>query len=107
MKLFVRNLPYTCTDEQLREIFEEAGTVVSAKVVTDRYTGKSRGFGFVEMSSAAEGKDAIEKINGKSIDGRTLEVDKAKESAPRENGGGSGGGGRPPQRDRGFRRTRP
>ena len=79
MKLFVRNLPYSLRDEDLKQIFERAGTIVSAKVVMDRETGRSRGFGFVEFSTEEEGKKAIQELNGFSIQGRSLEVDKAKD----------------------------
>lgn len=95
MKLFVRNIPYSFTDDQLREVFEAVAPVVSAKVVTDRETGASRGFGFVEMADFAGGKLAIEKLNGHEVEGRALVVDKARDN-PREGRGGGGeyrGGG--------------
>ena len=85
-KLFVGGLPYSTSNERLREVFAECGTVESAVIVTDRETGRSRGFGFVEMGSAEEAETAISKFNGQEIDGRRLQVEKAKE-------GGSGGGG--------------
>ncbi len=90
MKLYVGGLSFDTTDDGLRAFFEEAGTVESASVVTDRYSGRSRGFGFVEMSNEAEGRKAIEDLSGKSLDGRTLTVDQAR---PRAGGGGGGGGG--------------
>jgi RNA recognition motif-containing protein len=94
MKLYVGGLSFDTTDDGLRAFFDEAGTVESASVVTDRYSGRSRGFGFVEMSNEAEGRKAIEELNGKSLDGRTISVDQAR---PRSEGGGprrGGGGGR-------------
>jgi len=95
-KLFVGNLPFTADDSSLQEIFAQAGTVESAKVITDRDTGRSKGFGFVEMSSDAEAADAIAKFNGAEYEGRAINVSEAKPMAPRENrggGGGFGGGG--------------
>ena len=85
-KLFVGGLNFATSNERLRELFAEAGQVDSATVVTDRDTGRSRGFGFVEMASAEDAEQAISKFNGQEIDGRRLQVEKAKE-------GGSGGGG--------------
>ena len=91
-KLYVGNLSYQTTDQDLSKMFAEAGTVVSAQVITDRETGQARGFGFVEMSSPAEAEAAISAINGRNVDGRALVVN---ESKPREGGGGGGsrGGG--------------
>jgi RNA recognition motif-containing protein len=91
-KLYVGNLSYQTTDQQLSELFAEAGNVSSAQVVTDRYTGQSRGFGFVEMATEDEAQQAIAAINGRTVGGRALVVN---ESRPREDGGGnrSGGGG--------------
>lgn len=87
-KLYVGNLSYNASDSSLRELFSQSGTVTSAQVVTDRYTGESRGFGFVEMSTEAEAQAAISEFNGKDHGGRTLTVN---ESKPREGGGGGGG----------------
>lgn len=81
MNLFVGNIPYSMTDDRLAEIFSEAGTVVSAKVITDKFSGRSRGFGFVEMSTDEEGKKAIETLHQKDIEGRPLVVNEAR---PRE-----------------------
>ena len=95
-KLFVGGLNFATSNERLRELFAEAGQVDSATVVTDRDTGRSRGFGFVEMGSAEEAEQAIAKFNGQEIDGRRLQVEKAKEGGsggPRRGGGGFGGGG--------------
>ena len=82
-KLFVRNFPYDLTDDQLKEIFEAAGEVTEAKVITDRYTGKSRGFGFVTMSTPEGCQKAIDEINGKEIGGREIVVDHARDSQRR------------------------
>jgi RNA recognition motif-containing protein len=96
--LYVGNLSYDVDDSSLQEMFSTYGTVESAKVIMDRYTGQSRGFGFVELSSNEEAQAAIEALDGKEHGGRTLKVNEAK---PRENrdrggrgGGGGGGGGR-------------
>ncbi len=89
-KLYVGNLSFNITNEDLQEHFAQAGTVESAKIVDDRDTGRSRGFGFVEMSSAEEATAAIEKFNGQDFDGRNLVVNEAR---PREEGGGGGRGG--------------
>ena len=90
MKLYVGNLSFNTSDADLQELFGQIGTVQSANVVEDRDTGRSRGFGFVEMSSKEEGNEAIEKLNGRELDGRELKVNEAK---PRENRGGGGGRG--------------
>jgi RNA recognition motif-containing protein len=92
-KLFVGNLPFSATDSSLEQIFAQAGTVESAKVITDRDTGRSKGFGFVEMSSDAEATDAIAKFNGADYEGRPMTVNEARPMAPREGGGGGGGRG--------------
>ncbi len=89
-KLYVGNLSYQMTDQELNDLFAEAGNVTSAQVVTDRYTGEARGFGFVEMASEDEAQQAIAAINGRNVGGRALVVN---ESRPREGGGGSRGGG--------------
>ena len=91
MKLYVGNLAFQTSSDDLQQLFAQAGTVESASVVEDRETGRSRGFGFVEMSSKEEGAAAIEQFNGKEVNGRNLTVNEAK---PRENRGGGGGGGR-------------
>jgi RNA recognition motif-containing protein len=94
-KLYVGNLPFSMTDEALMEAFAQCGTVESARIITDRDSGRSKGFGFVEMASDQEAQDAIEKLNGADLQGRTLTVNEARPMAPRENrGGGHGGGGR-------------
>jgi RNA recognition motif-containing protein len=90
MKLYVGNLAFATSSEDLQDLFGQAGTVESASVVTDRDTGRSRGFGFVEMSSREEGEAAIEQFNGREVGGRSLTVNEAK---PKERSGGFGGGG--------------
>jgi RNA recognition motif-containing protein len=90
-KLYVGNLSFSTSSEELRQAFSEAGTVESASVVEDRDTGRSRGFGFVEMASQEEGEKAIELFNGKEMNGRKLTVNEAR---PREDRGGRGGGSR-------------
>ncbi len=90
MKLYVGNLSFQTSSEDLQQLFAQAGTVESASVVEDRETGRSRGFGFVEMSSNEEGQTAIQQFNGKEINGRSLTVNEAR---PREDRGGSRGGG--------------
>ena len=89
MKLYVGNLSFQTSGEDLQELFAQAGTVESASVVEDRDTGRSRGFGFVEMSTKEEGEAAIAQFNGKEVQGRALNVNEAK---PREDRGGGGGG---------------
>jgi len=100
MNIYVGNLSYGVSDDNLREIFEAYGTVSSAKVITDKYSGRSKGFGFVEMDNDAEGNAAIEQLDGAEIDGRPVKVNEAR---PKEDnrgggrgnrgGGGYGGGG--------------
>ena len=88
-KLYVGGLPYAVTDEKLQEIFSVHGTVESARVIADKFTGQSRGFGFVEMSSGSEASAAISGLNGTQYDGRTLVVNEAKPQTSRnDNGGG-------------------
>ena len=89
MKIYVGNLSFHTSEADLQELFSEFGSVESCRVITDRDTGRSRGFGFVEFGSDAEGRAAIEKMSGKEIDGRALTVNEAK---PQENRGGGGGG---------------
>src|SRR6266581_430051 len=91
MKLYVGNLSFQTSSEDLQELFASAGTVESAAVVEDRETGRSRGFGFVEMATKEEGAAAIEQFNGKEFNGRNLNVNEAR---PREDRGNRGGGGR-------------
>jgi len=93
-KLFIGGLSFSTSDERLRELFATAGTVESAAVVTDRDTGRSRGFGFVEMSTAEEAAEAVKKFNGQEVDGRTLKVELANPSGGGRSGGGYRGGNR-------------
>src|SRR5688572_14873723 len=90
-KLYVGNLPYSATEQSLREAFTASGTVDSVSLITDRDTGQSKGFAFVEMASDREAQAATEAMNGKMLDGRQIKVNEAK---PRENRGGGGGGNR-------------
>ena len=104
-KIYVGGLPYATTDAQLQEIFSVHGQVESARVITDKFTGRSRGFGFVEMTNSDEAQKAIQALNGTDLDGRNLTVNEARpqERRPggfgdrggeRRGGGGGGGGGR-------------
>lgn len=95
MNIFVGNLSFDTRDEGLREAFAPYGTVSSAQVVMDRESGRSRGFGFVEMPSDDEARKAISALNGKDLGGRPMTVNEARPKAPRRdfNGGGGGGGG--------------
>ncbi len=93
-KLYVGGLPYSATESQLTSLFAEHGTVESARVIADKFTGQSRGFGFVEMSTAEEAKAAITALNGSQMDGRSLTVNEAKPMEPRSGGGAGGGGSR-------------
>ena len=93
-KLYVGGLPYSVTDGQLQEIFADHGTVESARVIADKFTGQSRGFGFVEMGSGDEAQKAINALNSTELEGRTLVVNEAKPMASRDGGGGGSRGGR-------------
>ena len=90
-KLYVGNLTYGVNDDSLRQMFEAHGSVQSAQVIMDRDTGRSKGFGFVEMGTDQEAQTAIREMNGKQVDGRALTVNEAR---PKTEGGGGGGGGR-------------
>ncbi len=94
-KLFVGGLPFSTTDEELKELFAAHGTVASARVITDRDTGRSKGFGFVEFEDDAEGKKAEAALNGSDLGGRAITVNEARpmEQKPRRDFGGGGGGG--------------
>ena len=92
-KLFVGNLSFQATEEDLRELFQQAGTVESVRIVTDQFTGRPKGFGFVEMSTPEEASRAVEQLNGRVFRDRNLVVDQARSQGP-----GGGGGGRPPGR---------
>ena len=90
MDIYVGNLPYSVNDQQLQELFQAHGTVTSARVIIDRFSGDSKGFGFVEMPDTHEALNAIKALNEQDCDGRRLRVN---ESQPRPRGGGGGGGG--------------
>src|SRR5213079_1984758 len=91
MNIYVSNLSFNVQDEDLKEFFTEYGEVSSAKVITDKFTGRSRGFGFVEMPDDEAAKKAIAELNGSEIDGRTIAVNVAEERKERTGGGGGGG----------------
>jgi RNA recognition motif-containing protein len=93
-KLYVGGLPYSVTDDALKQSFSQAGTVVSATVIMDKFTNKSKGFGFVEMSSEEEAKAAIAMFDGKDYEGRILKVNEARPMEPRDNRSFGGGGQR-------------
>lgn len=92
-KIYVGGLPYSATEQQLSDLFAAHGAVASARIITDKFTGQSRGFGFVEMSSDAEAQAAITALNGSEMGGRTLTVNEARPQEPRTGGGGGGGRG--------------
>ena len=102
-KLYVGNLSYNVTEERLQQHFAQHGGVVSARIITDKFSGHSKGFGFVEMSSDQEAEKAINALNGTDFEGRNIVVSEARPQAPRAPRPGSEGGfgsGRPPRRDR-------
>lgn len=91
-KLYVGGIPYSFNDQELESLFAESGSVVSAKVIIDRDTGRSKGFGFVEMSSTDEAEQAIKRLNGSVQEGKTITVNEAKPERDRRSGGGGGRG---------------
>ena len=93
-KIYVGGLPYSATEQQMNELFGAHGSVASVRIITDKFTGQSKGFGFVEMSSDAEAQAAITALNGSEMGGRTLTVNEAKPMEPRSGGGGGGFGNR-------------
>lgn len=99
-KIYVGGLPYSASEQQLSDLFTDHGSVASARIITDKFTGRSRGFGFVEMTTDDEAKTAIEALNGTQMDGRTLTVNEARPQEPRSGGGGFGGRGGPGGPDR-------
>jgi RNA recognition motif-containing protein len=105
-KLYVGGLPYSVTEEQLQELFSAHGTVESARVISDKYTGQSRGFGFVDMSSSAEAQQAIKALHGTQLSGRTLIVNEARPQEQRSERSGGGGGNRGGGGGGGERRNR-
>ena len=92
-KIYVGGLPYSTVDQELSDLFSPHGNVESARIIMDKFTGRSRGFGFVEMSSEEEAKAAIEALNGTELGGRSLTVNEARPQTPRSRDGGFGGGG--------------
>jgi len=92
-KLYVGNLPYSASEQDLSEKFGACGTVESAKLITDRDTGRSKGFGFIEMATDAEAQAAIDALNGQDYDGRPMKVNEARPQEKRSGGGGGGRGG--------------
>ena len=94
MNIYVSNLSFNVQDEDLKEFFAEYGEVTSAKVITDKFTGRSRGFGFVEMSDDAAAQKAIQELDGATVEGRAIKVSEAKPREQRPSTGGNGGGGR-------------
>ena len=96
MNIYVGNLSYSATEASMKDLFEGYGTVTTAKIVTDKFTGSSRGFGFIEMPNADEAQRAIDELNGKDFDGRKIVVN---ESRPRET---TGRDNRPPRREGGY-----
>ncbi len=93
MNIYVGNLPREATEEDLRQAFEAFGQVTSAKIITDKFTGDSRGFGFVEMSNSSEAQSAISGLDGKNLKGSTLRVNEARPRRDDRRGGGGGRGG--------------
>src|SRR6185437_8792290 len=93
-KLYVGNLSFNTTENELQELFSQAGAVQEVTLMQDKFTGKSRGFAFVTMGSEQDAQNAIAKINGQTVEGRTLTVNEARPREPRPPGGGGGGGGR-------------
>ena len=94
MNIYVGNLSFEVTDDDLRQLFSAHGEVESASVVKDRFSGESRGFGFVEMPAKKDADAAIAALNGTDVKGRSITVNEAKPKAPKSGGGGGGGGGR-------------
>ena len=102
-KVYVGNLPYNVTEERLQQHFAQHGSVLSARIITDKFTGRSKGFGFVEMGGDQDAAKAISALNGTDFEGRNIVVSEARPQAPREprsEGRGGFGGERPPRRDR-------
>tara|TARA_R110002111_G_scaffold102125_1_gene158171 strand:- start:806 stop:1129 length:324 start_codon:yes stop_codon:yes gene_type:complete len=93
INIYVGNLPFSTTDTDLEDLFSQFGQISRAAIITDRETGRSRGFGFVEMENDEEGRKAIEELNEKDFEGRQLTVNEARPRAPRTGGGYGGGGG--------------
>lgn len=99
-KLYVGNLSYAVTEERLQQHFAQQGAVVSARIITDKFSGRSKGFGFVEMGSSEEAEKAISALNGTDFEGRNIVVSEARPQTPRSGEGSGFGGGRPQRRER-------
>ena len=93
MNIYVGNLSYQTTEDELRDLFAEFGDVVSAKLIVDKFTGQSKGFGFVEMSNNSEAQKAMDELNGRDVNGRSITVNQARPRQERSRGGGRGYGG--------------
>ena len=93
MNIYVGNLSYQTTEDELRDLFAEFGDVVSAKLIADKFTSQSKGFGFVEMSNNSEAKKAMDELNGRDLNGRSITVNEARPRQERPRGGGRGYGG--------------
>ena len=94
MNIYVGNLSYQTTEDELRDLFAEFGDVVSAKLIVDKFTDQSKGFGFVEMSNNSEAQKAMDELNGRDVNGRSVTVNQARPRQDRSRGGGGGGGNR-------------
>ena len=104
-KLYVGNLSYSTTEDQIRDLFAQVGEVASVSLITDRETGRAKGFGFIEMSTSEQAQEAIKRFNGYTLDERTLTVNEARPREERSGGGGSFGGGRRESRPSGGSRS--
>ena len=93
MNIYVGNLSYQTTEDELRDLFAEFGDIVSAKLIVDKFTGQSKGFGFVEMSNNSEAQKAMDELNGRDVNGRSVTVNQARPRQDRSRGGGGGGRG--------------
>src|SRR5262245_49946033 len=104
MKLYVGNLPHAVNEDQVRELFEQFRQVVSVKIIKYKFTGRSKGFAFVEFASSEDGLAAMEELNGKDFEGRSLRIDKARppQARPTHGGGHHGGAGRAPRTSGGY-----
>src|ERR1700740_933372 len=99
-KLYVGNLPYSVTEERLQQHFAQHGSVLSARIITEKFSGRSKGFGFVEMNSEEEAERATAALNGTDFEGRNIVVSEARPQPARTSRPGAGGGGKPQRRDR-------
>jgi RNA recognition motif-containing protein len=104
INIYVGNLPFNATEDELKGLFQTYGTVDSAKIISDQFTGRSRGFGFIEMSNREEGLKAVQELDSKDFNGRSLKVNEARPKTNTRGGGGGGGGGGGQRRDGGRSR---